>query len=53
MQEIVYSDAQLAEFREKAGQPVWDAWIAANQDSFDAQGVFDAIFTYADEAAAQ
>tara|TARA_R110002110_G_scaffold98659_1_gene252453 strand:- start:1284 stop:2366 length:1083 start_codon:yes stop_codon:yes gene_type:complete len=53
MQEIVYTDAQLAEFREKAGKPVWDAWIAANQDKFDAQGVFDAIFTYADEAAAQ
>lgn len=50
MQEIVYSDEQLAEFRSVAGQPVWDAWIAANQDSFDAQGVFDAIFEYAEEA---
>ena len=50
MTEIVYSDEQLAEFREIAGQPVWDAWIAANSDSFDAQGVFDAIFEYAKEA---
>lgn len=47
---VTYSDEQLAEFREKAGQPVWDAWIADNQDKFDAQGVFDAIFEYAEEA---
>ncbi|SFR52247.1 C4-dicarboxylate ABC transporter substrate-binding protein [Litoreibacter janthinus] len=51
MQEIVYSEEQLAEFRKVAGQPVWDAWIEANKDKFDAQGVFDAIFTYAEEAA--
>ena len=51
--EIVYSDEQIAEFREIAGQPVWDAWIEANQDAFDAQGVFDAIFDYAEEAANQ
>ncbi|MCV6824839.1 MULTISPECIES: C4-dicarboxylate ABC transporter substrate-binding protein [Halocynthiibacter] len=48
--EIVYSDEQLAEFRKIAGQPVWDAWIAANSDAFDAQGVFDAIFEHAEEA---
>lgn len=48
--QITYSDEQLAEFREIAGQPVWDEWIAANQDAFDAQGVFDAIFEYAAEA---
>lgn len=53
MQEIVYTEEQLAEFQKIAGQPVWDAWIAANQDKFDAQGVFDAIFEYAKEAAAQ
>lgn len=53
MTEIKYSDEQLAEFRKIAGQPVWDAWIAANADKFDSQGVFDAIWEYADEAAAQ
>jgi len=47
---VTYSEEQLAEFRTVAGQPVWDEWIAANQDSFDAQGVFDAIFEYAEEA---
>lgn len=51
--EVVYSDEQIAEFQAIAGQPVWDAWIEANQGDFDAQGVFDAIFEYADEAAAQ
>lgn len=53
LQEIVYSEEQLAEFQKVAGQPVWDAWIEANKDKFDAQGVFDAIFDYAEEAAAQ
>lgn len=53
MTEIVYSDEQLAEFREIAGQPVWDAWIAANADKFDAQGVFDAVWDYAKEAQSQ
>jgi len=51
--EIVYSDDQIAEFQRIAGQPVWDAWIEANQDNFDAQGLFDAIFEYAEEAMAQ
>lgn len=50
---IVYTDEQLAEFREVAAQPVWDAWIADNADAFDSQGVFDAIWTYAEEAKAQ
>jgi len=50
MQEIVYTDEQIAEFREVAGQPVWDAWIAANSDKFDAQGLFDAVWAYAEEA---
>lgn len=52
MTEITYSDDQLAKFREIAGQPVWDAWIEANKDDFDAQGVFDAVFEYAEEAQA-
>lgn len=52
MTKITYSDEQLAEFQEIAGKPVWDAWIEANQDSFDAKGVFDAIWTYAEEAEA-
>ncbi|MEP0944317.1 MAG: TRAP transporter substrate-binding protein DctP [Rhizobiaceae bacterium] len=53
MTKIVYSDEQLAKFKEIAGKPVWDGWIAANKDKFDAQGVFDAIWKYADEAKGQ
>lgn len=53
MTKIVYSDEQLAKFKEIAGQPVWDAWIEANKDKFDAQGVFDAVWAYAKEAEAQ
>lgn len=50
MTEIIYSDEQLQEFRDVAGQPVWDNWIATNADAFDSQAVFDAIWDYAEEA---
>ncbi len=53
MTKIVYSDEDLARFKEVAGQPVWDEWIAANADKFDSQAVFDAIWEYAEEAANQ
>lgn len=53
MTKIVYSDEQLAQFKEVAGQPVWDEWIEANKDKFDSQGVFDAVWEYAAEAAKQ
>lgn len=42
--EVRYSEQQLAEFRAKAGKPVIDAWIADNQDRFDARSVVEAIF---------
>lgn len=50
MEKITYSDEELARFKEVAGKPVWDAWIEANKDKFDSQGVFDAIWEYAAEA---
>ncbi len=53
MTKIVYTDEELARFREIAGKPVWDKWIAANSDKFDAQGVFDAVWALADEAMKQ
>jgi TRAP-type mannitol/chloroaromatic compound transport system substrate-binding protein len=43
MQEILYSDEELKRFREIAGKPVWDKWIADNKGKFDAQGVFDTL----------
>ncbi len=48
--EITYSDEQLSEFRDIAGKPVWDEWIAANKDKFGSQALFDAVWQYADEA---
>jgi TRAP-type mannitol/chloroaromatic compound transport system substrate-binding protein len=50
MTKIVYTPEELKKFKEVAGKPVWDAWIAANKDKFDSQGVFDAIWAYAKEA---
>ena len=50
---ITYDDATLAKFRDVAAKPVWDDWIAKNQDKFDAQGVFDAVWAYAKEAEAK
>jgi TRAP-type C4-dicarboxylate transport system substrate-binding protein len=53
MTPVTYSKEQPAQFRDVAGKPVWDAWIAANQVAFDAQGLFDAVWDHAEEAAAQ
>ena len=51
LEEIVYSDAQLDEFRKLGGKPVWDQWVAENKDKFDAQGLLDMIFAEAKAAA--
>ena len=48
--EIVYTDDQLAKFKEVAGQPVWDEWVAANKEKFGAQDVLDSVFKFAEEA---
>lgn len=50
MTEIVYDDATLEEFREVGGEPVWNDWIEANQNDFDAQGVFDRMWELIEEA---
>ena len=50
MTKIEYLDTELERFREIAGKPVWDEWIESNKDKFDSQGVFDAIWQYAEEA---
>ena len=47
LEEVVYTDEQLAAFREVAGKPVWDEWVAENQDKFDAQGVLDLVMKLA------
>lgn len=50
LDEITYTDEQLAEFREVAGAPVWDAWVEENKDSFDAQGLLDFIWAEIEKA---
>jgi TRAP-type mannitol/chloroaromatic compound transport system substrate-binding protein len=51
LEEIVYSDEQLEEFRKIGGKPVWDQWVADNKDKFNAQGLLDLIFAEAQKAA--
>jgi len=48
--EIKYTDAELAKFREIAGQPVYDKWIAANKDKFDSKALFDFVMKTAKAA---
>ena len=47
LKEVRYTDAQIATFRKAAGRPVIEAWIAENQDSFDARGLVKSIFAAA------
>ena len=43
-QEIRYSDDQIATIKEKGGEPIWKAWIAANAaKGIPAQELFDAM----------
>ena len=42
--EIRYTDAQLAQFRSRAGKPVIDAWVKENARRFDASGLVETIF---------
>ena len=51
--EVLYTEAQLKEFRDKAGKPVWDKWVADNQAKFDAKGVLDLVLAEADKAIAK
>ena len=44
LKEIRYTDAQLAQFRARAGKPVIDAWIDDNARRFDASGLVEAVF---------
>ena len=50
LREVRYPEAELARFRAKAGRPVIDAWIADNQERFDAKGLIDAVFAAVGES---
>ena len=43
LKEIRYDKNTLDEFKSKVGKPIWDEWVAANKDQFDAQAVLDVI----------
>jgi TRAP-type mannitol/chloroaromatic compound transport system substrate-binding protein len=51
--EVRYSEADLQKFREMAGKPVWEKWVADNKAKFDAQGVLDALLKELELAAAK
>ena len=44
LEEVRYSEVQLAEFRARAGEPVIETWIADNEDRFDARGLVESIY---------
>jgi TRAP-type mannitol/chloroaromatic compound transport system substrate-binding protein len=48
--EVLYGEAELKRFREVAGQPVWDKWVADNKGKFDAKGVLDTVVAEIEKA---
>jgi len=50
---VRYSEDDLAKFRESAGRPIWDKWVADNQGKFDAKGVLDALLKEIETAKAK
>jgi TRAP-type mannitol/chloroaromatic compound transport system substrate-binding protein len=52
LEEIIYTDEQLAEFRKVGGQPVWDQWVEENKDKFDARQLIDFVMAEAEKAIA-
>lgn len=53
LKEILYTEAELKRFREVAGKPVWDKWVADNQSKFDAKGVLDTLLAEIEKAKKQ
>ncbi|MEM6662784.1 MAG: TRAP transporter substrate-binding protein DctP [Pseudomonadota bacterium] len=53
MEKVMYSDEEIARFKEVAGKPIWDKWIADNADKFDSQALFDRMMELLTEAEAK
>lgn len=54
LQAIVYSEAELAEFRRAGGAPVWDAWVKDNEaHGVPAQALLDLVLKTAKDAQAK
>lgn len=50
LHEITYTDEELEEFRQIAGQPVWDSWVEENQAKFDARELLDFVIAEIEKA---
>lgn len=50
--EIVYSEADLKQFRDKTAKPIWDKWVATNESKFDAKGVLASLLSEIEKAKA-
>ena len=50
IQMVQIPEEEMAGFREIAGQPVWDAWVAENQDDLPAQELLDLVLSTAKAA---
>ncbi len=53
MEKIMYTDEELARFKEVAGQPVYEKFVADYADQTDAQAVLDELFRLVEEAQAK
>lgn len=54
MQEIRYTDEELARFREAGGEPVWDAWVAETEaKGLPGREALDFVLESAERAAAR
>ena len=53
MEKVVYSDEELARFKEVAGTPVYEKFVADYADQTDAQAVLDELFRLVEEAEAK
>ena len=50
IQMVQIPENEMAEFREIAGQPVWDAWVEENKDDLPAQELLDLVLSTAKAA---
>jgi len=51
--EVTYSPEQIERFKKIAGRPVWEEWVADNEDKFDAQAVLDFVLAEIEKARAK
>lgn len=52
LQEVTFTEAELEEFRQKVGKPVWDQWVKENEGKIPAQELLDFLLDEAKKAGA-